>query len=143
MAQVKTVYTVERLQLLDGTEVEVRNLPIKKLRRANDLINKAMSGTPVIDEETGEQAVDDDGQPLVEQTDDAMYDAFFDIVEMVMEGQKSCAKFLDEDGGRELLEDTMDQFTLYEIVKVSSGFDFLAMQKRIEQMMERDLIPRD
>jgi hypothetical protein len=134
----KRVYNVERFILLDNTEVEVKDLPIKKLRKAQDLINKAMSGEPVLDDD-GEPVIGDNGEPEVKVDEDAVYDAFFTIVELVMAGQEKCEKFLEPDNGRELLEDTLDQDTLYEIVRVSTGFDFLRVQRMVDQMMEKEV----
>lgn len=128
MAQAKKVYTVETIALLDGTEVEVKPLPIKRLRLAQNKINKAMSGSAPED-------ADDDAD--VEVSEDEIWEAFFSVVELVMQGQSKCEKFLEPDNGRDLLEDTLDQDTLYEIVKISTGFDFLAMQKRMQALMEQ------
>lgn len=131
----KRVYTVEHLQLLDGTEVEVKPLSIKRLRKAQAGINKAMEGQDVLDD-NGDVVLDDKGEPEKEYSDEVVFDAFFDVVEMVMQGQKGSEKFLEPESGRELLEDSVDQGTLYEIVKVSTGYDFLAVQERIRTIME-------
>lgn len=136
--QAKRVYNVERFILLDNTEVEVKDLPIKKLRKAQDMINKAMTGETVTDED-GEPVLDKHGDPQVKVEEDAVYDAFFSIVEMVMVNQEKCAKFLEPESGRELLEDTLDQDTLYEIVRVSTGFDFLRVQKMVDEMVEKEV----
>lgn len=130
----KRVYTVEHIELLDGTEIEVKPLPIKRLRRAQDAINAAMLGTVKTDDE-GKEIVGTDGEPEREQSEDDIWDAFVSVVELVMQGQESCEKFLEPEQGRDLLEDTLDQDTLYEIVRISTGYDFLAMQKQIEEMM--------
>lgn len=136
MAQGKRVYTVERFILLDDTEVEVKPLAIKKLRNAQDKINNALLGVPVLDDD-GEPVLDDDGEVKREASDELLFDALFDVIELVMVGQKSCEKFLEEEKGRDLLEDTVDQDTMYEIIRVSTGYDFLAMQKRALQAMEQ------
>lgn len=139
MAQsVKTVYTVEHFKLLDGTELEVKPLPIRRLRKANDLINTALAGSPVLDED-GEPLLDSDGDPRTETKDDDVIDAFIDVVLIVMQGQPKCENFLDGDEGREELEDVMDQHTLFAIIKAATGFDFLEMQKRLQALMERGL----
>ena len=134
MAQAKRVYTVEVIELQDGTEVEVKPLPIKRLRKAQDVINKAMTGTPRLDDE-GNEVKGDDGEVIRDASDEDIWDAFIAVVLMVMQNQSGCEKFLDGDEGKELLEDTIDQESLYEIVKVSTGYDFLAMQKQVEELM--------
>lgn len=136
----KRVYTVEHLELLDGTEVEVKPLSIKRLRKAQAGINKAMEGQDVLDDD-GKPVLDKNGEPEKAYSDEAVFDAFFDVTELVMQGQKNCEKFLDPDDGRELLEDSVDQNTLYEIVKVSTGYDFLAVQERIQKIMEAQNLP--
>lgn len=148
--QAKRVYTVEHLALQDGTEVEAKPLPIKRLRQAQKKISAAMEGTPKYDEE-GNPVIDKDGDHEKDYDDNAVYDAFIDVVLLVMQGQKSCEKFLDpgeelpeddEDyegpprNGRELLEDTIDQDSLYEIVKVSTGYDFLAMTQQVQEILK-------
>lgn len=137
MADTRRVYTVEYFTLLDDTEVEAKPLPIKRLRLAQDKINKALKGDPVLDED-GNPVLDENGEEQTQVSDIALIDAFLDVTELVMQGQPKCAKFLDEDG-RELLEDTIDQDTLYAIVKAATGYDFLAVQQRIEELMEKGL----
>lgn len=125
MAKSKRVYTVESLELLDGTEVEVRPLPIKRLRVAQDAINKALSGPEDEDDEADDN------------TEENLMSVFLDITQTVMQlnGGEKTAKFLGDDG-RDTLEDTIDQDTLYEIVKVATGFDFLAMNERVQKMLD-------
>lgn len=131
----KRVYTVEYLELLDGTKVEVKPLSIKRLRKAQAGINAAMAGEELRDEE-GNVLLDEDGDPQKEYSDDAVFEAFFDVVEMVMLNQKNCEKFLEPDDGREYLEDNIDQNTLFEIVKLSTGYDFLAVQERVQKILQ-------
>lgn len=138
MSQPKKVYTVESLVLLDGTVVEVKPLPIKRLRAAQRAIQDALAGTELTDDD-GNVLLDKDGEPQREVSDDALMDAFLDVTEMVMKNQEKCEKFLEPDNGRELLEDSVDQETLYEIVRVSTGYDFLAMQKRMQAIMEKEM----
>lgn len=138
MAAPKQVYTVEQLKLQDGTVVEVKQLPIKRLREAQRIIQDALSGTPVTDED-GEPVLDKNGEPETEVSDEEVVDAFIDVTLMVMKNQEKCEKFLNGDEGREELEDAVDQDTLYEIIRISTGYDFLAMQKRMQTMMEREM----
>ena len=127
MSKSKRVYNVEVLELLDGSEVEVRPLPIKKLRVAQDSINKALSYS-------AEEEVDDN------EAEDNMIDVFLDIVMTVIKttggDNEKLAKFTDPETGKEELEDVLDQDTMYEIVKVATGFDFLAMNERVQKMLE-------
>lgn len=138
MAQAKKVYTVEHLELMDGTVLEVKPLPIKRLRAAQRLIQDALNGEEVLDDD-GNPVTDDNGEAQRNVDDDALTDALIDVTEMVMRGQEKCEKFLEPESGRELLEDSVDQQTLYEIIKVSTGYDFLAMQQRMQAMMEREM----
>lgn len=127
MSKSKRVYNVEVLELLDGSEVEVRPLPIKKLRVAQDSINKALSYS-------AEEEVDDN------EAEDNMIDVFLNIVMTVIKttggDNEKLAKFTDPETGKEELEDVLDQDTMYEIVKVATGFDFLAMNERVQKMLE-------
>ena len=124
-SKTKRVYNVEVLELLDGSEVEVRPLPIKKLRIAQDSINKALTFS-------GEEDSDS------EDAEENMINVFLDIVETVIKvnGSEKLAKFMDPESGRDELEDTLDQDTMYEIVKVATGFDFLAMNERVQKMLD-------
>lgn len=127
MSKSKRVYNVEVLELLDGSEVEVRPLPIKKLRVAQDSINKALSYS-------AEEEVDEN------EAEDNMIDVFLNIVMTVIKttggDNEKLAKFTDPETGKEELEDVLDQDTMYEIVKVATGFDFLAMNERVQKMLE-------
>lgn len=129
MADNKRVYTVEYFELMDGTEVEVKPLPIKRLRKAQSTINKVIRQAS----ESAEQGGDTSD---AEDFDDQLIDALIDTVLMVMQGQEKCSHFTTEEGGREALEDTIDQESMYEIVRVSTGFDFLGMKERAEKAME-------
>ena len=124
-SKTKRVYNVEVLELLDGSEVEVRPLPIKKLRIAQDSINKALTFSG-------------DDESDSEEAEENMINVFLDIVETVIKvnGSEKLAKFIDPETGREALEDTLDQDTMYEIVKVATGFDFLAMNERVQKMLD-------
>lgn len=117
------VYTVEHFKLMDGTEVEVRPLAIKRLRQAQRKINAVF-------EKMREDAENAD------KYDEELEDNLLDIVEWVMRGQDNCKKFLDPDNGRELLEDTLDQHTLYEVIRVSTGYDFLATAQKAQEALK-------
>lgn len=129
MTETKKVYTVEHFGLMDGTSVEAKPLPIKRLREAQRLIQGVFKQA---------QELADTSQPLpddADSTDDKLTDACIDVVLMVMRNQEASEKFLEPDNGRELLEDTLDQETMYEIVRVATGYDFLAMQRQATELM--------
>ena len=134
----KAVYDREYYLLMDDTEVEVKPLPIKKLRKATNLINNAIKGHPVTNED-GEPVYNENGEPQTQVDDEELIDALLQVVVFVMEDRsnvKACEKFLEPDDGRELLEETIDQTTMYEIVRVATGYDFLKMSKMVEEMMQ-------
>lgn len=136
----REVYTTETLALQDGTTVEVRPLPIKRLKVAQKIINDAMTGVPQVDD-NGEPVLDEDGEQVYLTDSDVLTDAFFQVVEMVMKNQAGCEKFLEPESGRGELEDTLDQDTMYEIVRVATGYDFLAFQRKVQEAMENGSLP--
>lgn len=129
MTETKKVYTVEYFELMDGTSVEAKPLPIKRLREAQRLIQGVFKQA---------QELVDSKEPIpddAETTDERLIDACISVVSMVMRNQEDCEKFLEPDNGRELLEDTLDQETMYEVVRVATGYDFLAMQRQATELM--------
>lgn len=129
MTETKKVYTVEYFELMDGTKVEAKPLPIKRLREAQRLIQGVFKQA---------QELADSKEPIpddAETTDERLIDACISVVSMVMRNQEDCEKFLEPDNGRELLEDTLDQETMYEVVRVATGYDFLAMQRQATELM--------
>lgn len=128
MTDSKRVYTVEHFELMDGTKIEAKPLSIKRLRAAQKMIQGVFKEAQEIAE--ADEPLPEDA----ETTDDKLTDACISIVAMVMRNQEDCDKFLEPDNGRELLEDTLDQETMYEIVRVATGYDFLAMQKQATEL---------
>lgn len=129
----KQVYTVEVIKLLDDTEVTVRPFSIKKNRLAKAKLDRIV--TPeILRDEAGEPLLDEDGdeQPY-EMTDEEAETLLLDVVEM------ACASQHEHLQDREVLEDVVDTLTAYEIIKVTTGYDFLEMQARMRRMMERQM----
>lgn len=128
------VYTVETIELQDGTKMEVKPLSIKRNRQAKVLLNKILEPAEKKDEE-GNPILDEEGTPEVEQlTDEEATDVMVDICAMSMEKQESCKHLLED---REELEDALDQPTVYEIIKISTGFDFLELEARMKAIANR------
>lgn len=124
----KRVYTVEHISLQDGSVVEVKPLTIKRSREASALLKK-FQGIPLTNDD-GTPKLDKKGEPETrDMTDEEAEQVLLDIVLIVMRGQDSCQKFLAD---REELEDSIDSPTIFEIVKIATGVDFLGM---MDQMM--------
>ena len=129
----KQVYTVEVIKLLDDTEVTVRPFSIKKNRLAKAKLDRII--TPeILQDEAGEPILDEDGdeQPY-EMTDEEAETLLLDVVEMAVASQHEHLQ------DREVLEDVVDTLTAYEIIKVTTGYDFLEMQARMRRMMEKQM----
>lgn len=129
----KQVYTVEVIKLLDDTEVTVRPFSIKKNRLAKAKLDRII--TPeILRDEAGEPILDEDGdeQPY-EMTDEEAETLLLDVVEMAVASQHEHLQ------DREVLEDVVDTLTAYEIIKVTTGYDFLEMQARMRRMMEKQM----
>lgn len=125
----KQVYTVEVIKLLDGTDVTVRPFSIKKNRLAKAKLDEVI--TPkILKDENDEPILDEDGkeQPDI-MTDEQAEELMLDVVEMAVKGQ---ADHIDD---RDVLEDVVDTLTMYEIIKVTTGYDFLEMQERMQKIM--------
>lgn len=129
----KQVYTVEVIKLLDDTEVTVRPFSIKKNRLAKAKLDRIV--TPeILRDEAGEPILDEDGdeQPY-EMTEEEAEALLLDVVEMAVASQHEHLQ------DREVLEDVVDTLTAYEIIKVTTGYDFLEMQARMRRMMEKQM----
>lgn len=129
----KQVYTVEVIKLLDDTEVTVRPFSIKKNRLAKAKLDRIV--TPeILRDESGEPILDEDGdeQPY-EMTEEEAEALLLDVVEMAVASQHEHLQ------DREVLEDVVDTLTAYEIIKVTTGYDFLEMQARMRRMMEKQM----
>lgn len=145
MANGKTVYTVEHLTLQDGTTITVKPLTIKRGREAQRLVNKIVAPEQLKDE-NGEPLKDENGDPVLDSVDseDEANRIFLDLVLITLRGQENCAKYFEvtindagerEEVGRDRLEDALDMPTMMEIIKLSTGYDFLAIFQRTEQML--------
>ena len=53
---------------------------------------------------------------------------------MAMEGQEKLASLLED---RDNLEEALDLETMYEIIKVATGYDFLEMQERMKRTQQQ------
>lgn len=129
----KRVYTVEILTLLDDTAVTVKPFSIKKNRLAKEKINKIITPRAELDE-AGDPVLDEDGNEVpYEMPEEEAETLFMDVVAMSIGDQ---APHLAD---RETLEDVVDEKTMFEIIKVATGFDFLAMQARVQRLMENQI----
>lgn len=93
------VYTTEEVELQDGTEVTLRPLPIKPLRKF--MVKLGKLGTS------------EDGKPLSE---DESLDQLFDLALVCLERNKATAHF-----DREQLEDILDLPTIYKVIEICGG----------------------
>lgn len=112
------VYTTETIRLLDEEEVEVRPLPISKLRKFMHLWNAHIKDV----QEKLKQAVDtDDEAPDFNESEitDAQYDTFIKLcalgLESQLKGDKTEKQFLA------YLEDVLDEKTIYRILDLTGG----------------------
>lgn len=99
------VYETVELELQDGTVVEIRPLPIKRLRKFMDVIEKMGEGPEV-----------DENGDLKEQ--DKMVDFLLDAAQVALEVKWPQYK------DRETLEDAVDLPTLMKICEVAGGLNF-------------------
>ena len=113
------VYTVEDIRLLDETEVELRPLPIVKLRKFMRLWSqhiKTVQERLVKAEENNE-----DGMKVLSDDDitDAQFDVFVKMcalgLESQLKGDKTDKQFLA------YLEEVLDEQTIYRILDKTGG----------------------
>lgn len=114
------VYTTEIMVLQDETEVEVRPLPISKMRKFMRMWSEHINEVSRrLDENSDKEDADRDFNEA--DLTDAQYDTFIKMCALALEGQlkedKTEKKFL------EYLEDNLDEPTIYKILKVSGGLD--------------------
>lgn len=102
------VYEIVELELQDGTVIEIRPLPIKRLRKFMNVIEK-MSQTPELDEQ---------GNLVNEQDQDKMVDYLLDAAQVALEAKWPQYK------DRETLEEAVDLPTLMKICEVAGGLNF-------------------
>lgn len=140
----KRVYTVEHLELQDGTVMEAKPLTIKRSRRAGKFLETINTGYPEYNED-GSPKLDKEGNQVYRRpTEDEVVELFMNIVLVGMEGQESCKKFFEStdeepNKGRELLEDALDERTMLEIVKITTGADFLTPMELIQNQVREQI----
>lgn len=105
-----TVYTVEPIELFDGTVVNLRPTPIKYYRIANKKMLEIMDNS----------TLDDDGDDTEEQ-----------LYELCV----YCLKVLKKDWpeGYEF-DAVLDSETIYKVLAVCTGIDLKKMQEAVAQM---------
>lgn len=107
------VYTTEDIVLLDGTEVELRPLPISKLRKFTRLWTEHLAAMGKKIEEARDT---EDGEDVFNNADltDAQYDVFIKLctfgLESQLKGEKTDKQFTA------YLEDVLDEKTIYRIL---------------------------
>lgn len=113
------VYTTETLRLLDETEVEIRPLPIVKLRKFHKLwsghMKSVQSALKAAEANEEEDSFDDDALA------DEQWTVFIQMcalgLESQLKGEKTDRQFLT------YLEEVLDQDTIYRILKVTGNLE--------------------
>lgn len=111
------VFTTEEITLLDGTEVELRPLPIIKLRKFMRLWSDHMAYV----RKTLNASLSEDGEEEVNDGDltDKQFDVFIDMAALGLEedlkGEKTTKQF------REYLEGVLDEKTIYFVLNATGG----------------------
>lgn len=112
------VYTTEEIVLLDGSEVEIRPLPIAKLRKFSRIWSEHISemSKKFVERE------DEDSDLTDADLTDAQFDAFIKMcalgLEQELKGTMTDKQF------REHLENVLDESTIYKILKVTGNLSF-------------------
>lgn len=112
------VFTTEDVTLLDGTEVELRPLPIAKLRKFMRIWSEHIQS---VSAKLKEQADNDELDKTFTEADltEAQFDAYIKMCAMGLESQlkneKTDKQFIA------YLEDTLDEATIYKILEVIGG----------------------
>lgn len=110
------VFTTETIRLLDEEEVELRPLPISKMRKFTRMWAEHMKA---VRDKIEEQ--DNDGAPDFSEADltDAQYDVFMKLcalgLESQLKGEKTEKQFLA------YLEEALDERSIYRILRVTGG----------------------
>lgn len=114
------VYTTEEIRFLDGTEVELRPLPISRLRKFMRLWSNHIA--EVTKQMTESDKSDSEQEFAQADLTDAQYDAFIKMCALGLEGQlkgeRTDKQFIT------YLEDTLDEKTIYKILDVTGGLRF-------------------
>lgn len=112
------VYTTEVIRLLDETEVELRPLPISKLRKFMRMWSEHIQGvTKKIAE--NEEKSDDERDFNEADLTDAQFDVFIKMCALGLESQlkedKTDKQFIS------YLEDVLDEQTIYKVLEMTGG----------------------
>lgn len=109
------VFSTEEIRLLDETEVELRPLPIAKLRKFSRTWSEHMKKVSTMVEETEGEFDDAD-------VTDAQFDTFIKLcsfgLAQQLQGDKTEKQFIA------YLEDVLDEHTIYKILEVTGGLKF-------------------
>lgn len=112
------VYNVEEILLSDGTEVELRPLPIARLRKFMRMWTEHIAN---VQKRLREQADQSEEEQDLMQSDlnDEQYDVFMKMcalgLEQQLRGEKTTKQFM------EYLEETLDEPTVHKILHVTGG----------------------
>lgn len=117
------VYTTEEIRLLDETEVELRPLPIAKLRKFMRMWSEHISTVQKKLAEQADTADQTKDNPTVEFTEADLTDAQFDVfikmcalgLSVQLKGDKTDKQFVA------YLEDVLDEKTIYRILDRTGG----------------------
>jgi hypothetical protein len=112
------VYTTEIIRLLDETEVELRPLPIAKLRKFMRMWSEHIA---VVSKKLTDEAEKDEAERDFNEADltDAQFDIFIKMcalgLESQLKGEKTEKQFFS------YLEDVLDEKTIYRILDLTGG----------------------
>lgn len=112
------VYTTEEIRLLDETEVELRPLPIAKLRKFMRMWSEHISGVTKKIAENEDKDPDEREFTEADLTD-AQFDTFIKMcalgLESQLKGDRTDKQFVS------YLEDVLDEQTIYKILEMTGG----------------------
>lgn len=112
------VYTTEEIRLLDETEVELRPLPIAKLRKFMRMWSEHIQGVTKKIAENEDKDLDEREFTEADLTDE-QFDTFIKMCALGLEGQlkgdKTDKQFIA------YLEDVLDEQTIYKILEMTGG----------------------
>lgn len=115
------VYTTEEVRLLDETEVELRPLPIAKLRKFMRMWSEHIKSVQEQFAEAQASGDDDAEVKVLNEADitDAQFDVFIKMcalgLESQLKGEKTDKQFLA------YLEDVLDEQTIYRVLFKTGG----------------------
>lgn len=112
------VYTTEEIRLLDETEVELRPLPIAKLRKFMRMWSEHIQG---VTKKLAEQEEKDPEEREYTEADltDEQFDVFIKMcalgLESQLKGDKTDKQYIA------YLEDVLDEQTIYKVLEMTGG----------------------